>query len=161
VKILIFPFLATLLLNSCATAGPKFKKIETANGEVSPIYIYRNKIPCLYLSGFYVQVDGNPIGKFRNNGYFSVIAKPGNHLITVSEANYSKVNIENGTFLGVRKVVAEAGTPLYVKYDVTCKGGMIASFNPDTDLQIVDEARGLRELEGTSSAAGKAIDLTQ
>lgn len=142
----------------CTTTGPKFQKADASKSDNSIVYIYRGYISCGALDGVYVQVDGHGLGKLYNNGYVAVEVGKGDHLITISENNYSIDQMKDGVFIGVKRISAEGNKPYFVKYNVECNG-IIGNHRPNNDLKLIPSKRALLEIKDLNMAADKVLKL--
>ena len=116
-SIIYIILMITLLLEGCATSGPKFTEIAPAISNVEPdmgrIYLYR---PSSFGAAVRpnIKLNGEVIGEAISWGFFYVDRKPGNYEIMTSteverklsltldkgQTRYVRLNIAMGFFVG-------------------------------------------------------------
>jgi len=75
--LIVVCFVAVLILNSCASLGPQFQKMETISNDKGLVYIYR---PSSLIGGgvsYDVKVGETPVTTLHNGGYYPYFSQPG------------------------------------------------------------------------------------
>jgi hypothetical protein len=90
--------LGAIFLTSCGASGPSFTQVTPPAGK-GVVYIYRQS--SMIGPGVFgtAKVNGRPITKIKNGGYYPYIATPGNNHfeITTEATNEANVMVEKGS----------------------------------------------------------------
>lgn len=70
-------FFSVLILNSCASLGPQFQKVETFPNDKGLVYIYRPSSFVGSVISYDVKVGETPVTTLYNGGYFPYFSEPG------------------------------------------------------------------------------------
>jgi hypothetical protein len=87
-------FTAVLILNSCASLGPQFQKVETFPNDKGLVYIYR---PSSFIGSgvsYDVKVGETPVTTLHNGGYYPYFSEPGEVEFRAKTESKSSVTLD-------------------------------------------------------------------